>query len=342
MSIEVIRPGLLSTIQDEGRTGYRRYGIQPGGVMDTYAAWAANTLLGNSRDATVLEMTMTGPELRFHENQFISLCGADLSATIDGRSVPLWRPVAILAGSVLRFGPCRSGLRGYMAYAGGIVVPEIMGSRSTDLKTGLGGIKGRSLQVGDMLLTGESSYNSQVMLHRLIRRAESNNQRMDAPVWYLSSREWPAYHPEPVIRVMPGKDTAEFTRTSLERFYKERYVISSQSDRMGYRLEGPQLELVQPKERLSEAVTYGTVQVPSDGQPILLMADHQTIGGYPVIAQVARVDLPILAQARPGSRIAFEQITHDQAQQLFVKQEQDMRLTGQFIRRRLAEMGEHR
>ena len=165
---------------------------------------------------------------------------------------------------------------------------------------------------------------------------------MDAPVWYLSSREWPAYHPEPVIRVMPGKDNAEFTRTSLERFYQERYVISSQSDRMGYRLEGPQLELVQPQELLSEAVTYGTVQVPPDGQPILLMADHQTIGGYPVIAQVARVDLPILAQARPGSRIAFEQITHDQAQQLFVKQEQDMRLTGQFIRRRLAETGEHR
>ncbi|PIH56398.1 biotin-dependent carboxyltransferase family protein [Paenibacillus sp. LK1] len=343
MSIEVIRPGLLSTVQDEGRMGFRRYGIHPGGVMDTFAARAANALVGNSRDAAVLEMTMTGPELRFHDNRLISLCGADLTASVDGLSVPVWRPVALLAGSVLRFGRCRSGLRSYLAIAGGIAVPEIMGSRSTDLKTGFGGFEGRALKGGDRLSAGEASWEAQAALHGWSVEAEKSNRRMYAPAWYLSSREWPAYHAEPVIRVMPGKDSAAFNEDSLERFHKERYVISPQSDRMGYRLEGAKLklELGQPMDRLSEAVTYGTVQVPADGQPIILMADHQTIGGYPVIAQVARVDLPILAQARPGTRVAFERITYEEAQQLFIEQELEWRLTDQLIRKRLVEMGDH-
>lgn len=341
MSIEVIRPGLLSTVQDEGRKGFRRYGIHPGGVMDTFAARAANALVGNSRDAAVLEMTMTGPELRFHETRLISLCGTDLTATVDGLPVPLWRPVALLAGSVLRFGRCRSGLRAYMAISGGIDVPEIMGSRSTDLKTGFGGLKGRALKVGDRLSAGEASCEAQEALHGLSVEAGKNNRRMHAPAWYLSRREWPAYHAEPVIRVMPGTDNTAFDEDSLERFHKERYVISPQSDRMGYRLEGAKLELVQPMDRMSEAVTYGTIQVPADGQPIILMADHQTIGGYPVIAQVARVDLPVLAQARPGARVTFERITYEEAQQLFLEQELEWRLTDQLIRRRLAEMGDH-
>ncbi|MEC0126096.1 biotin-dependent carboxyltransferase family protein [Paenibacillus pabuli] len=341
MSIEVIRPGLLSTIQDQGRMGFRRYGVHPGGVMDTFAARAANALVGNSHDAAVLEMTMMGPELRFHGNQLISLCGGDLSAAVDGHPVPLWRPVLLIAGSVLRFGRCRSGLRSYMAIAGGIAVPEIMGSRSTDLKTGFGGVEGRALKVGDRLSAGESSHEAQAALHGLSLHAEKNNRRMHAPAWYLSSREWPVYHAEPVVRVMPGKDSAAFDEDSMERFYKEQYVISPQSDRMGYRLKGTKLELSQPMERLSEAVTYGTVQVPADGQPIILMADHQTIGGYPVIAQVARVDLPILAQARPGARVGFERITYEEAQQLFLEQEWEWRLTDQFVRRRLAGMGDH-
>ncbi|UPK44409.1 biotin-dependent carboxyltransferase family protein [Paenibacillus pabuli] len=340
MSIEVIRPGLLSTVQDEGRTGFRRYGIHPGGVMDTFAARAANVLVGNSRDAAVLEMTLTGPELHFYESRLISLCGADLTATVDALPVPLWRPVVVLAGSVLRFGRCSSGLRAYMAIAGGIAVPEIMGSCSTDLKTGFGGNEGRALKVGDRLSEGEASWEAQAALHALSVEAEKNNRRMGAPAWYLSSREWLAYQADPVIRVMPGKDSAVFDEDSLERFHKERYVISPQSDRMGYRLEGAKLKLRQPMDRLSEAVTYGTVQVPADGQPIILMADHQTIGGYPVIAQVARVDLPVLAQARPGGRVAFERITYQEAQQLFLEQELGWRLTDQLIRRRLTRMGD--
>ncbi|WP_433749947.1 biotin-dependent carboxyltransferase family protein [Paenibacillus amylolyticus] len=340
MSIEVIRPGLLSTVQDEGRTGYRRYGIHPGGVMDTFAARAANMLVGNSRHAAVLEMTMTGPELRFQESQLISLCGADLTATVDHLPVPLWRPVLVRAGSVLKFGSCRHGLRGYLAFAGGIAVPEVMGSRSTDLKTGLGGVEGRALHVGDLLPMGEPSVEARVWMQRMEKKAEENERdhRLLAPAWFLSERERPDYDGRYVIRVMQSKDNLLFSQESLEQFYTETYVISPQSDRMGYRLQGSRLELDQPLDRLSEAITYGTVQVPPDGQPIILMADHQTIGGYPVIAQVAQVDMPILAQARLGTRISFAQITHDRARKLYMEQETNMQLMDKLIRRRMAGM----
>ncbi|OMF60447.1 biotin-dependent carboxyltransferase family protein [Paenibacillus sp. FSL R5-0766] len=336
MSIEVIRPGLLSTVQDEGRTGYRRYGIHPGGVMDTFAARAANMLVGNSRHAAVLEMTMTGPELRFQESQLVSLCGADLTATVDHLPVPLWRPVLVRAGSVLKFGQCRHGLRGYLAIAGGIAVPEVMGSRSTDLKTGLGGMEGRALRVGDLLSNGAPSAEARGWMQRMeqqVKESERDHQIL-APAWLLSERERPDYYGQPVIRVMESKDSSLFSQESLAQFY-----ASPQSDRMGYRLQGSILELDQPLDRLSEAVTYGTVQVPPDGQPIILMADHQTIGGYPVIAQVARVDMPILAQARPGTQISFKKITHDQAGQLYMEQEINMQLIDKLIRRRMAGMG---
>lgn len=338
MSIEVIRPGLLSTIQDEGRTGYRRYGIHPGGVMDTFAARAANMLVGNPRNAAVLEMTMTGLELRFQESQLVSLCGGNLTATVDHLPVPLWRPVLVRAGSVLKFGPCRHGLRCYLALAGGIAAPEVMGSRSTDLKTGLGGLAGRPLRVADLLSTGEPSEEAQGWMKRLEQQGEESerNHRILAPAWFLSERERPDYYGRSVIRVMESKDSSLFSEASLGHFYAEKYVISPQSDRMGYRMQGSRLELNQPLDRLSEAVTYGTVQVPPDGQPIILMADHQTIGGYPVIAQVAQVDMPILAQARPGTRISFAQITHDQARQLYMEQEINMQLMDKLIRRRMA------
>ncbi|WP_339239259.1 biotin-dependent carboxyltransferase family protein [Paenibacillus sp. FSL R5-0517] len=340
MSVEVIRPGLLSTIQDEGRTGYRRYGIHPGGVMDTFAARAANMLVGNPRNAALLEMTMTGPELRFQESQLVSLCGGDLTATVDHLPVPLWRPVLVRAGSVMKFGPCRHGLRCYLALAGGIAAPEVMGSRSTDLKTGIGGLAGRPLRVADLLSTGEPSGEAQVWMKRMEQQVEESERgrRILAPAWFLSERERPDYYGRAVIRVMESKDSSLFSEASLGHFYAEKYVISPQSDRMGYRLQGSRLELNQPLDRLSEAVTYGTVQVPPDGQPIILMADHQTIGGYPVIAQVAQVDMPILAQARPGTRISFAQITHDQARQLYMEQEINMQLMDKLIRRRMAGM----
>lgn len=337
MSIQIIRPGLLTTVQDEGRIGYRRYGVPVGGSMDMFAARAANILVGNSRHDAVLEITMSGPELQVQTNQLVSLCGADLSATVDRQPVPLWRPVLLRAGSVLKFGACRHGLRAYLAFAGGIDVPEVMGSRSTDVKTGFGGFHGRALLAADVLDTG--SIQEQVrQWMRFMEEQLGDNKSMVAPAWLLSERERPNYYGKAVVRVMQGQDCAEFSAESLDRFYTEDYLISPQSDRMGYRMQGLRLELDRPLHRLSEAVTFGTVQVPADGQPIVLMADHQTIGGYPVIAQVAAVDLPILAQARPRSRVSFAAITHEDARNLYIERERNLRLLDQLIRRKMAEM----
>ncbi|WP_145414402.1 biotin-dependent carboxyltransferase family protein [Paenibacillus xylanexedens] len=337
MSIQVIRPGLLTTVQDEGRIGYRRYGVPVGGSMDMFAARAANILVGNSRHDAVLEITMSGPELKMQTNQLISLCGADLSATVDRQPVPLWRPVLLRAGSVLKFGACRHGLRAYLAFAGGIDVPEVMGSRSTDVKTGFGGFHGRALRAADALDAGGISYEVQQWIS-VMEMQLGDNRTMVAPAWFLSEKERPDYYEKPVIRVMQGQDYSYFREESLKIFFSENYMISPHSDRMGYRMQGSRLELDGPLHRLSEAVTFGTVQVPADGQPIVLMADHQTIGGYPVIAQVATVDLPILAQVRPGSRISFAEITHDEARDLYILRERNLRLLNQLIRRKMAEM----
>jgi len=336
MSIQIIRPGLLTTVQDEGRFGYRRYGVPVGGSMDMFAARAANVLVGNSRHDAVLEITMSGPELQVQTNQLISLCGADLSATVDRQPVPLWRPVLLRAGSVLKFGACLHGLRAYLAFAGGIDVPEVMGSRSTNVKSGFGGFHGRALRAADVLDTADIQDKVRQWMCGMEGQL-GENKSMVAPAWLLSERERPNYYGKSVIRVMQGQDHAEFSAESLKRFYTEDYVISPQSDRMGYRMQGSRLKLVRPLHRLSEAVTLGTVQVPADGQPIVLMADHQTIGGYPVIAQVAAVDLPILAQARPGSRVSFAEITHEEARDLYIKRERILRLLDQLIRRRMAE-----
>ncbi|WP_145050160.1 biotin-dependent carboxyltransferase family protein [Paenibacillus xylanexedens] len=336
MSIEVIRSGLLSTVQDEGRFGQRQYGIHPGGAMDTFAARVSNMVVGNTRNAAVIEMTMTGSELRFEEDQLISLCGADLTAMVDDMDIPMWRPIVIPAGAVLRFGRCRSGLRTYMAVAGGIDVPVIMGSRSTDLKTGIGGINGRALRDGDKLSIGKPSTEASMILDFWGTKRKSGVHRVKTTAWYFSSNEWPGYHTEPVLRIVPGIEDRGFTEESLRKFYEEPYLVSPQSDRMGYRMQGAVLEQKQVQNRLSEAVTYGTVQIPADGQPIILMADHQTIGGYPVLGQVAKVDLPILAQARPGTRVTFKRITSREAEILWLEQEKHLRLAENFIRSRMA------
>ncbi|QKS60255.1 biotin-dependent carboxyltransferase family protein [Paenibacillus barcinonensis] len=336
MGFEVIRPGLLTLVQDEGRIGYRRYGVPVGGIMDTFAGRAANMLVGNTRHEAVLEITMSGPELHMLKDQLISICGADLSVTVDRQPVPMWRPVLLRAGSVLKFGASRHGLRAYLALAGGIDVPQVMGSRSTDLKTVLGGFHGRALRTSDVLATGDITGEVQQWIYHMTMQLGAD-QCMAAPSWLLSERERPDYYGQPVIRVMHGQDSSCFRSESLEQFYTRPYVVSSQSDRMGYRMQGPLLELEQPMSRLSEAVTYGTVQVPPDGQPIILMADHQTIGGYPVIAQAAFVDLPILAQLRPGAQISFVQITNEEARCLYVQRQQKFQLLDKLIRSKMAE-----
>lgn len=329
MSIQVIRPGLLTSIQDMGRYGLQKHGVIVSGAMDPFALRVANLLVGNDEVEAALEMTMIGPKLRFGEDTLIAVCGGELSPAVDGQKIPEWRPVLIKKGSVLSFGTARSGCRAYLAVAGGFDIPVVMGSFSTYLRAGIGGFQGRPLKEGDVLTIRIPSEQSIRRIHRLYDHVSSD--RFSFSAWSVSMDVFPAYQPNPVIRAMRAGEFDWFTAESVERFFSEEFLMTPQSDRMGYRLSGPQLRLERPRELISEAVTAGTVQVPSEGNPIVLMADRQTTGGYPKIAQVATIDLPVLAQVKPGEKIRFQAITLEEAQELLRKQEREFQLLKQGI-----------
>jgi biotin-dependent carboxylase-like uncharacterized protein len=325
MSITVLKPGLLSSFQDLGRVGYQHQGIPVAGAMDARAHRLASLLVGNDpgRSAT-LEMTLQGPLLRFDAAACFALAGATLGAVLNGAPIPANRPLLARPGDVLGFGhpaaPCASepaartsagvptgvpGLRAYLAVHGGYALPRVMGSESTYLRSGFGGYHGRALAKGDVIAL----------------RAALDPAVLDA----LEAALWDTrlYLPAPLIpqlrttvRALPGRQWAEFTRASRDAFTSQAFRVTPQSERMGYRLSGPALTMQSPRQMLSEATCFGTVQVPADGAPIVLMADRQTTGGYPKIAQVATIDLPMLAQTAPGSTLRFEMITIDDAQRL--------------------------
>lgn len=317
--IEVIEPGFMTSVQDLGRHGLQRYGVIVSGAMDTVALRIGNILVGNAENEASLEMTLLGPELCFREDTLIAITGRGLSPKIEGQDVPMWRPVFVRAGVVLSFEPRIEGCRGYLAVAGGIAVPKVMSSKSTYLRAGVGGYEGRLLQAGDVLATAEPSQVSQSRMNRL-----AGETPFCAPKWAVSVDVLPQYRIRPALRVVWGLQRDLFTAESLEVFQSEKFLVTAQSDRMGYRLTGPKLSLREPHELISEAVSAGTIQVPAEGNPIVLMADHQTTGGYPKIAQVASVDLPVLAQVRPGESVSFQVISLEEAQLLFREQEAEI------------------
>jgi antagonist of KipI len=318
MGVEVLQPGLSTTVQDIGRFGYQQYGIIVSGAMDTLALRLANILVGNSLNEAVLEITLLGPKLKFHEDKLIAICGSDFAAMIDGSLVPNWRPVLVKKDSVVEFAHAQNGCRAYISIAGGLDVPNVLGSRSTYLRAGIGGYKGRTLQKGDYLETKEPKANS---LERFDLLANKNEESPFITTdWYIGKNILPLYE-DKTVRVIRGPQFKQFTEESRRCFFEQAFQITPQSDRMGYRLTGTKMELEQPVELLSEAVTAGTIQVPSDGQPIILMADRQTTGGYPKIGFIASVDLPILAQRKPGEKIQFKEITLQEAQQAIIKRE---------------------
>lgn len=288
--IEVIDGGFFTTVQDLGRYGYQRYGVPVSGAMDLFALRAANLLTGTDEGAAALEITFQGPRLRFVSDTVIALTGADLDARVDGWPVPLWRPTAVAEGAVLSFGGPRVGLRTYLSVAGGIEVPLVLGSRSTFTATGLGGFEGRPLQALDRLATATVP-------------ADPIHGRT------IAAADVPTYGPEHVIRVMLGPQDDAFTRRGIETFLSAEYVISQQSDRIGCRLEGPPVEHRAGADIVSDGTPFGAVQVAGDGLPIILMADRGTTGGYTKIATVISVDLPHLAQTRPGDRIRFRAVS---------------------------------
>ncbi|MCR8846390.1 biotin-dependent carboxyltransferase family protein [Paenibacillus sp. SC116] len=319
MSLSIVRPGLLTTVQDLGRYGYQQQGVIVSGAMDTFALRAANILAGNVPGAAALEITLRGPMIRFEADALIAICGGDLSPTINGENVPSWRPVLVRAGEMLEFGDCRTGARTYLAVAGGIDVPMVLQSRSSYLRAGIGGHEGRALRAGDVLPVGAASNPAVSYMNQ--RSAALQGVPFLVTSWFVGYTAQPAYRPEPVIRFVQGREFKKFTPDSREELVNRRFRVTPQSDRMGYRLEGAALRLESSDELLSEAVSFGTIQVPPDGNPIILMADRQTVGGYPKIAQVASVDLPVLAQIKPGERIRFAEISLEEAQQLYISAE---------------------
>ena len=304
MKITVVRPGMLTTIQDLGRPRCRAYGVSVGGAMDTLALRTANLLLGNSDGEAGIEATVTGPDLAFDEGRWIAICGAEANPVLNGEAVPMWKPVYVPAGSVLQLGSVTNGMRVYLAVDGGFRLPQVLGGYGTDLRGGFGGLEGRRLKANDILPLGPAK----------LAPPSDGEVLTAAPV--MPVRELQTLLNRPAVRVFPGREMGEFDADSLRAFFTEPFTVSPQSDRMGIRLEGPRLNRTVSREMLTAGVSCGTVQVPPDGRPIILMADGQPTGGYPRIAQVAEVDLPVLAQARPGKKLGFVRITLDEAERL--------------------------
>jgi len=323
MSLSFIKPGLLTTVQDLGRPGYQKDGIIVSGAMDARALRVANLLVGNDEDAAGLEITLLGPRIRFETDQLLALTGAHLSPTLNGQPVGLNRPVWVRAGTELAFGAPVAGSRTYLAVAGGVAVAPVLGSRSTYLRAGFGGLHGRALHAGDVLPTGALSAAGQQLLRHLRHGASPSG--WGQAKWTPGPDVCPKPARHPIIRAIRGPEYEDFSPGSQQDFWQQPFTVTAEADRMGYRLQGPPLERRSAIELLSSAVAFGTVQVPAGGQPIVLLADHQTTGGYPRIAQVITADFSALAQVAPGQVIRFEEVALAEAQALYLAQEQQLR-----------------
>ncbi len=299
--IRVAAPGLLTTVQDAGRWGCQHLGVPVAGPMDPVSHRIANLLVGNPADRATLEVTLVGPELELLDDAVVAVAGARFDLSLDGR--PMRAGVAARAGrgSRLRFGRRTAGARAYVAVRGGIDVPERLGSRSTDLASRLGGLDGRPLRAGDRLDVGTAG---------------------GAPVPGGCEPPLPLRAGGARVRFVPGTEPQRFEAGALERLRECRFTVGPESNRMGYRLQGPVIGLADPAPVLSSATPAGTIQVPPSGQPILLMADRQTTGGYAVLGTVITADLGVAGQLAPGDWIAFDACGHREALAALVEIEQ--------------------
>ena len=311
--IHVEAPGLLTTVQDLGRWGYQHLGLAPGGAMDVDAARIANLLVGNDPGTAVLEITLAGPRFVLDSGAWIAWTGASSSVTLNDTDLPGWRPVWAPAGSRLRWGGLYRGCRGYLAVGGGMAVPLLLGSRSTDLRAGIGGLEGRALRAGDRLPIGPP-------------RRPGAGAHADAfwPDWWVRHDVLPPGQPI-TLPFIPGPDWETLPDSARVALATGAFRVSPRFDRMGLRLSGPALPAPTGPERLSAGVTCGTLQLPPDGQPILLGVDHQTTGGYPVLGTVARVARSHLAQLRAGDAVAFQPLPIGAAQALYRRRERNIR-----------------
>ena len=329
MALRVLSPGPMTTIQDLGRFGYERYGVPQSGAMDWFALRAANALVGNAPaasgpEAAGLEFVLSAPTLQAGEDCLVAAAGRGYALLVQGRRVGLWRAALVRRGEVLSFVEQDTGGWGYLAVLGGLAVPVVMGSRSTYLRGGFGGWQGRVLREEDVLPVGSSmpvgsSTPVSVQTPRGWKERAGRWLPVDKRPNYAEAAHMNAAHTAAArIAVVEGPQEEAFTSEAREAFYQATYTVSATSDRMGYRLDGPRLEHSGSAELISEPMTWGAVQVPANGLPMVMMSDRPTSGGYAKIATVARAALPLLAQAMPGSgRVQFYRVSVEEAQRAY-------------------------
>lgn len=305
MSVRVLAPGLLTTVQDGGRTGFRHFGVGTAGALDAHSHAIANLLVGNSVDAPALEITLNGPRLHFDRAARIAICGADTDARdAQQQSLPCWRRIDLPAGSHISIGACHRGARAYLAVAGGFAAPIMLDSASTDLRAGFGGVRGRMLATGDILPI------ARVTLPAI--------KCITVASWWIDPTPDLDFATVQVVHVLPARDAL----TDPDALFDTAWRVDAASNRQGLRLQGPPLTAADASERISEPVAPGTLQLPADGQPIVLLADAQTHGGYPRIGHAIAADRPRLAQLRAGQSLRFESCTSAQARSLALEQRQ--------------------
>jgi biotin-dependent carboxylase-like uncharacterized protein len=302
LRVRINKPGLLTTVQDRGRWGYQAMGVPVAGPMDAYSHRLANALVGNDESAATLEVTLVGPELEFVDARAIAVVGAEF----DGLTTTL---IHVNAGDRLVFGRRARGARAYVAISGGVETPVVLGSRATHLPSAMGGVDGRALKAGDELPLGPTVRPAD---RRVKTRRYAGRVQVELP------------GSSAIVRVLPGPQDDRFTADALDALQSATYRIDTNSNRMGYRLSGPRLKHVAGADIISDATPFGSVQVPASGQPILLMADRQTTGGYATIATVISADVRLAGQLAPGDEIRFAVCTPADALAALIAQEQSL------------------
>lgn len=318
MNLTVLQPGVQTSVQDLGRWGHQSYGVSVGGAMDALAARLVNLLAGNPENVALLELAQVGPDLQFEADTLAAWSGGDFPARVRGEYVPPDRPFRIGAGEVLSFGLARDGLRAWLAVAGGLDVPLVLGSRSTWRRAGIGGHQGRPLVRGDLLRLGPITG----WAAGLLRRLQAGGQRSTS--WSIRPATLGKPGPPGVVRALRGPEWDWFTPRAQRLFLSSEWRVTEEADRMGARLAGPELEMKEAREMISSGVTAGVIQVPAGGHPLVLLAARQSVGGYPRLAVVASADLGKLAQLRPGDAVRFEEITLSAAHDLSLARERDL------------------
>lgn len=301
MGIRILKGGMLTTVQDMGRTGYQSQGFSVAGVMDVRSFKIANLLLDNPENEPVLEFTLIGPTLEFTSATIIAITGGDFQPTINGEPAPMYTAIYMNKGDVLKFSSARTGSRGYVAFSSYLQIPVVMGSRCTNMKSKLGGFKGRKLEAGDYINFRIKRRYLPFFLSRTLDMDEFDQEEAE-------------------LRVVMGPQDDLFSKQGIETFLKSEYTVTSEFDRMGCRLDGPFIASKEGSDIISDGIAFGSVQVPAHGKPIILLADRQTTGGYAKIATVASVDIPKLVQRKTDHKIRFKAITVEEAQRLLLKE----------------------